>query len=100
MVIDAHDLGKSYGDRVIFENVNFRLPAGGIVGIIGPNGSGKTTLLRMLMGQETPDAGELKIGPTVNLAMSINRATTSRPIARSTRRSPAATTRSKWVAAR
>ena len=67
MVIDAHDLGKSYGDRVIFENVNFRLPAGGIVGIIGPNGSGKTTLLRMLMGQEKPDEGELKIGPTVNL---------------------------------
>src|SRR3954468_12361202 len=67
MVIDAHDLGKSYGDRVIFENVNFRLPAGGIVGIIGPNGSGKTTLLRMLMGQETPDVGELKIGPTVVL---------------------------------
>jgi sulfate-transporting ATPase len=67
MVIDAENLGKSYGDRVIFENVNFRLPAGGIVGIIGPNGSGKTTLLRMLMGQETPDVGELKIGPTVNL---------------------------------
>src|SRR3954468_11728572 len=57
MVIDAHDLGKSYGDRVIFENVNFRLPAGGIVGIIGPNGAGKTTLLRMLMGQEEPDEG-------------------------------------------
>jgi ATP-binding cassette ChvD family protein len=67
MVIDAHDLGKTYGDRVIFENVNFRLPAGGIVGIIGPNGSGKTTLLRMLMGQEVPDVGELKIGPTVVL---------------------------------
>jgi energy-dependent translational throttle protein EttA len=67
MVIEAHNLGKSYGDRVIFENVNFRLPAGGIVGIIGPNGAGKTTLLRMLMGQEEPDEGELKIGPTVNL---------------------------------
>ncbi|MCC7474431.1 MAG: energy-dependent translational throttle protein EttA [Pirellulales bacterium] len=67
MVIEAHNLGKSYGDRVIFENVNFRLPAGGIVGIIGPNGAGKTTLLRMLMGQETPDQGELKIGPTVVL---------------------------------
>jgi sulfate-transporting ATPase len=67
MVIEAHDLGKSYGDRVIFEHVNFRLPAGGIVGIIGPNGAGKTTLLRMLMGQEQPDEGELKIGPTVNL---------------------------------
>jgi ATP-binding cassette ChvD family protein len=67
MVIEAHNLGKSYGDRVIFENVNFRLPAGGIVGIIGPNGAGKTTLLRMLMGQEEPDEGELKIGPTVAL---------------------------------
>lgn len=67
MVVEAVDLGKSYGDRVIFENVNFRLPPGGIVGIIGPNGSGKTTLLKMLMGLETPDEGELKIGPTVEL---------------------------------
>jgi ATP-binding cassette ChvD family protein len=67
MVIEGVDLGKSYGDRVIFEHVNFRLPAGGIVGIIGPNGAGKTTLLRMFMGQEQPDEGELKIGPTVVL---------------------------------
>jgi ATP-binding cassette ChvD family protein len=67
MVVEAVDLGKSYGDRVIFEHVNFRLPPGGIVGIIGPNGAGKTTLLRMLMGQEEPDEGELKIGPTVEL---------------------------------
>ncbi len=67
MVVEATNLSKSYGDRVIFENVNFRLPAGGIVGIIGPNGAGKTTLLRMLMGQEQPDEGELEIGPTVNL---------------------------------
>jgi ATP-binding cassette ChvD family protein len=67
MVVEAVDLGKSYGDRVIFEHVNFRLPPGGIVGIIGPNGAGKTTLLRMLMGQEQPDEGELKIGPTVEL---------------------------------
>ncbi len=67
MVVEAHDLGKSYGDRVIFEHVNFRLPPGGIVGIIGPNGAGKTTLLRMLMSQEEPDEGELKIGPTVEL---------------------------------
>ena len=67
MVIEAQNLTKSYGDRVIFENVNFRLPAGGIVGIIGPNGAGKTTLLRMLMGQEQPDEGALKIGPTVDL---------------------------------
>jgi ATP-binding cassette ChvD family protein len=67
MVVEAVDLGKSYGDRVLFEHVNFRLPPGGIVGIIGPNGAGKTTLLRMLMGQEEPDEGELKIGPTVEL---------------------------------
>jgi energy-dependent translational throttle protein EttA len=67
MVIEAENLSKSYGDRVVFENVNFRLPAGGIVGIIGPNGAGKTTLLRMFMGQEEPDTGALKIGKTVVL---------------------------------
>jgi ATP-binding cassette ChvD family protein len=67
MVVEGVNLGKAYGDRLLFENVNFRLPAGGIVGIIGPNGAGKTTLLRMLMGQEKPDEGELKIGPTVEL---------------------------------
>ena len=67
MVVEAVTSAKSYGDRVIFENVNFRLPPGGIVGIIGPNGAGKTTLLRMLMGQEEPDEGELKIGETVEL---------------------------------
>jgi ATP-binding cassette ChvD family protein len=66
-VIEATDLSKSYGDRLIFENVNFRLPPGGIVGIIGPNGAGKTTLLRMLMGQEEPDQGSLVIGETVEL---------------------------------
>jgi ATP-binding cassette ChvD family protein len=66
-VIEAIKLGKSYGDRVIFENVNFRLPPGGIVGIIGPNGAGKTTLLRMFMGQEEPDEGKLLIGDTVEL---------------------------------
>jgi sulfate-transporting ATPase len=66
-VIEAVNLSKSYGDRVIFENVNFRLPPGGIVGIIGPNGAGKTTLLRMLMGQEKPDSGELIVGETVEL---------------------------------
>ncbi|MEX2091871.1 MAG: energy-dependent translational throttle protein EttA [Pirellulales bacterium] len=67
LVVEATNLGISYGERVIFENVNFRLPPGGIVGIIGPNGAGKTTLLRMLMGQEEPDVGELKIGKTVVL---------------------------------
>ncbi len=68
LVIEAAGLGKSYEDRVIFEGMNFKLPPGGIVGIIGPNGSGKTTLLRLLSGQEKPDAGELKFGPTVELA--------------------------------
>ena len=67
MVVEADQLAKWYGDRLIFENVNFRLPPGGIVGIVGPNGAGKTTLLRMLMGQETPDRGELRLGPTVQL---------------------------------
>ncbi len=67
MVVEAENLGKTYGDRVVFERVNFRLPPGGIVGIIGPNGAGKTTLLRMLMGQEQPDEGTLRIGPTVEL---------------------------------
>ena len=57
LVIEAENLAKAYGDRLIFENLNFRLPPGGIVGIIGPNGAGKTTLLRMLMGQEAPDDG-------------------------------------------
>ena len=66
-VIVAENLKKSYGDRVIMENINFSLPPGGIVGIIGPNGAGKTTLLRMLMGEEQPDSGLLTIGKTVVL---------------------------------
>ena len=66
-VIEAVNLCKSYGDQVLLENVNFSLPPGGVVGIIGPNGAGKTTLLRMLMGQEQPDEGELRIGATVKL---------------------------------
>ncbi len=67
MVVEAVGLSKAYDECVLLDNVNFRLPAGGIVGIIGPNGAGKTTLLRMLMGQEEPDSGELKIGATVEL---------------------------------
>ena len=67
-VVIARGLSKGYGDRLLFENVEFALPRGGIVGIIGPNGAGKTTLFRMIMGQETPDAGELTIGKTVQLA--------------------------------
>jgi ATP-binding cassette ChvD family protein len=68
LVIEAHDLRKGYGDRLLFEDLSFSLPRGGIVGVIGPNGAGKTTLLRMITGQEEPDGGELRIGETVELA--------------------------------
>jgi len=68
LVIEADALAKSYGDRLLFEKLSFNLPPGGIVGIIGPNGAGKTTLFRMITGQEQPDGGELRIGPTVQLA--------------------------------
>jgi len=67
VVIEAEGLAKGYGDRLLYEDVNFKLPPGGIVGVIGPNGAGKTTLFRMLTGQEKPDAGTLRIGPTVQL---------------------------------
>jgi ATP-binding cassette ChvD family protein len=68
LVIEAKGLSKAYGEKVLFENLDFNLPQGGIVGIIGPNGAGKTTLFRMITGQEKADAGEIRIGPTVQLA--------------------------------
>jgi ATP-binding cassette ChvD family protein len=68
LVIEAKDLRKAYGDRLLTERLSFNLPAGGIVGIIGPNGAGKTTLFRMLAGMEKPDSGEIRIGPSVKLA--------------------------------
>jgi sulfate-transporting ATPase len=67
LVVEAKNISKSYGDRVLIEDLSFRLPAGGIVGVIGPNGIGKTTLFRMIAGQEKPDSGELRVGPTVEL---------------------------------
>jgi ATP-binding cassette ChvD family protein len=67
LVIEAEGLGKGYGDRLLYENVNFKLPPGGIVGVIGANGAGKTTLFRMLTGQEKPDAGTLRVGDTVQI---------------------------------
>ena len=67
LVIEAEGLSKGYGDKLLFENLSFRIPPGGIVGIIGPNGAGKTTLFRMLVGQEQPDAGAIKRGPTVDI---------------------------------
>ena len=67
-VVVAQDLTKGYGDRLLFEHLDFALPRGGIVGVIGPNGAGKTTLFRMIAGQEKPDAGSLKVGSTVRIA--------------------------------
>jgi ATP-binding cassette ChvD family protein len=67
LVVEAVNLTKGYGDRVLIDNLDFRLPPGGIVGVIGPNGAGKTTLFRMIVGQENPDSGQLRIGPTVEL---------------------------------
>ena len=68
VVIEADGLSKSYGERIIFENMSFQMPPGGIVGIIGPNGAGKTTLFRLITGQEHPDEGGLKLGETAQLA--------------------------------
>ena len=67
LVIEAQNVTKSYGDKLLFENLSFSLPPAGIVGIIGPNGAGKTTLFRLITGQETPDAGSFRVGPTVAL---------------------------------
>jgi ATPase subunit of ABC transporter with duplicated ATPase domains len=66
-VIDAEGLTKAYGDKLLFENLSFSLPPGGIVGVIGPNGAGKTTLFKLITGQEQADSGEISVGPTVHL---------------------------------
>ncbi|MES2656511.1 MAG: energy-dependent translational throttle protein EttA [Bacteroidota bacterium] len=68
VVIEAQGVSKSYGNKLLYENLNFSLPKGGIVGIIGPNGVGKTTLFRMMMGLEQPDSGTFKVGETVKTA--------------------------------
>jgi energy-dependent translational throttle protein EttA len=67
-VVDATSVAKGFGDRLLIDDLSFLLPPGGIVGVIGPNGAGKTTLFRMIVGTETPDSGELKVGSTVQLA--------------------------------
>ena len=67
-VIEAIDISKGFGDRLLYENLSFKLPPAGIVGIIGPNGAGKTTLFRMIMGQDKPNSGDFKVGPTVKIA--------------------------------
>jgi len=68
VVIEAEDVSKVYEDRIIFEGMSFKMPAGGIVGVIGPNGAGKTTLFKMITGKEKPDSGSIKVGDTVKLA--------------------------------
>ena len=68
LVVEAKGIQKSFGDKLLYKDLSFNLPKGGIVGIIGPNGAGKTTLFRMLTGEEKPDAGELRIGETVQIA--------------------------------
>jgi len=68
VVVQAEGLYKGYGDRLLIEELSFNLPRGGIVGVIGPNGAGKTTLFRMIIGQEKPDGGALRVGETVRLA--------------------------------
>ncbi len=67
-VIEAINVAKGFGDRLLYEKLNFKLPPAGIVGIIGPNGAGKTTLFKMIMGLETPNEGEFKVGPTVKIS--------------------------------
>lgn len=66
-VIEAHDVAKAFGDKLLFDHLNFMLPPNGIVGVIGPNGAGKTTLFKMIMGQETIDKGEFEVGETVKV---------------------------------
>src|SRR5690606_8556037 len=67
-VIEFENVSKAYGDRLLIDNVSFKIPPGAIVGIIGPNGAGKSTLFRMIAGQEQPDSGTVKVGQTVKLA--------------------------------
>src|SRR5690606_15255516 len=67
VVIEATNVSKAFGDKVLFDNLNFALPPAGIVGIIGPNGAGKTTLFRLITGQDQPDSGTFKVGETVKL---------------------------------
>ena len=92
---------KGYGDQLLIEDLSFRLPPGGIVGVIGPNGAGKTTLFRMIIGQEKPDAGEHPRRRHGRTGLRRSEPRRARPrTRRSSRKSPAATTRSIWAAAR
>lgn len=68
VVVEAKNVRKAYGDKLLFDNMNFSIPKGAIVGVIGPNGAGKTTLVKMITGKEKPDSGEFKVGSTVKMA--------------------------------
>src|SRR3546814_7649263 len=67
LVIEAQHIGKAFGDKLLIDDLSFKIPPGAIVGIIGPNGAGKTTLFRMITGKEQPDSGSLRVGDTVQL---------------------------------
>ena len=96
-VIDAEGLTKAFGDKLLFENLSFRLPPGGIVGIIGANGAGKTTLFRMLVGQEEADSGSIKVGSTVDIGYVDQSRDALNQIERCFKRFQEAMTRSSWV---
>ena len=97
IVVEARGLKKAYGDTVLFDDLTFTLPPGGIVGVIGPNGAGKTTTFRLITGQEQPDAGTLRLGETVQVGyVDQSRDASIRTRASSTR-SPAASTSSRWA---
>ena len=99
-VIEAEDLRKGFGERLLIEDLSFSLPPAGIVGVIGPNGAGKTTLFRMIIGDEKPDSGALKLGDSVDLAYVDQSRDALDPTRRSGRRSPRATTTSRSATAR
>ena len=93
MVIEVEDLTKAFGDQLLIDDLSFKLPPGGIVGVIGPNGAGKTTLFRMITGQEKPDAGTITHRRDgASSATSTRAATRSTPRRPSGRKSPAAST--------
>ena len=100
LVVEAQHVFKGYGDRLLIEDLSFRLPPGGIVGVIGANGVGKTTLFRMIMGLEKPDQGIFRVGETVELGY-VDQSRDALDPAKNdlSRRFPAATTRSRWAAA-
>ena len=102
LVVEAKNLTKGYGDQLLIENLNFRLPAGGIVGVIGPNGAGKTTLFRMIIGEEKPDARRAaRSAPTVELGYVDQNRDALKPDKHGLRGNlRRRTTRSRWAAAR